>query len=93
MKKYKASTSSWRGEITEVEVERETKDFVIINGRRDGKKTSYCAYFDTYAEAWAYLHGIYDDNIKLAASRMEYEIKMQSDFIAKYPPIKTDSNE
>ena len=50
-KKYKTRWSS----IYEVEIERETESSVWINGSRSAKVTSWERYFDSFAEAKAYL--------------------------------------
>lgn len=49
MKKYKIK--SWSNTIDPVEIESETSQFVVINGRRESKSTSTYQYFDTYEQA------------------------------------------
>ena len=41
--------------ITRVEIERETLDFVWINGSRRGKRTKYDIYLDSWGKAKAIL--------------------------------------
>lgn len=53
MIKYEADTS-WL-KISKVEVERETKNSVWINGRRNAKLSGWKSYFDTFQEAKEYL--------------------------------------
>lgn len=56
MIKYKANSSSWRGEwIESVDVERETDQSVWVNGRRSAKETRYECYFDTWEAAHNHL--------------------------------------
>jgi|GEM_PF-5542877 len=44
------------GQIFEVQIERETPSFYIISGgTKEKKQTYWYAYFDTFAEAKAYL--------------------------------------
>ena len=54
MKKYAARINrrlSCSAEIEEVEVERETKHYVWINGRRNAKQSEWRSYYDTWIDA------------------------------------------
>jgi hypothetical protein len=63
MIKYK--TGSWRDLIVEVEVERETDKFVVIEGRREVKRSPYGGFFDTWEDAYSYIE-------LLARNRIEH---------------------
>lgn len=52
MIKYKALL----GRIEKVEIKRETEQQVVLkNGRKEGKKTNWCNYCDTWNEAYNFL--------------------------------------
>ena len=56
MNKTKYKTGGYGGDLIEVvEVDRETKDSIFINGRRTSKRSSHHAYWDSWEEAYASL--------------------------------------
>lgn len=57
MKKYMTERTTWRvaAKITEVEVERETKTSVWINGNRRNKITEWDIFHDSWDAAHAHL--------------------------------------
>jgi len=74
MKKYKARVSPrWGCEarITEVEAERETKQSIWINGRRNAKVSSWETYFDSWDEAKAAL--IESQSLKIENLRIQVQ--------------------
>lgn len=64
MKKYR--TATWGKLIEAVDVDRETEASVWVNGRRNGKRTEYHSYFDTFAEAKQYLLDIAERSVNSA---------------------------
>jgi hypothetical protein len=81
MKKYKLYFNET---ITEVEVERETEAFVIINGRREGKNVAWCSFHDTYEDA--YQTGINNHMKKIEEHQhnLKYCVDAFNDFMSKY---------
>lgn len=68
MKKYMVELSEFNvyAEIKEVEVERETAEFIFINGmngRRCKKRSSYENYYNTWEEAKAALYKSQGDRV------------------------------
>ena len=61
MEYYKASTLSWRAPIEKIEVERESKDSIWINGRRNAKRAGYENHFKTFEEAKNWLIQVAED--------------------------------
>lgn len=55
MKKYYAAKGMSIYPIALVEIERETRNNVWINGRRRKKKSAGAGYFDTFDEARSFL--------------------------------------
>ena len=69
MKKYRTSTL---GKLIEaVEVERETEASVWVNGQRNGKRTEYHSYFNTFKEAKQYLLDIAERSVNSARLNLE----------------------
>jgi hypothetical protein len=59
MIKYKANYY-WRPEVEKVEVERETDFSVWVKGCPEAKQTRYHVFFDTFAEAKAFLIDVFE---------------------------------
>lgn len=74
----------FRAEIVEVEVERETDKFVVINGRRDSKISDWQSYFDTYEQAFKHQVDSYDSKIENYRILMNEAMAEKSKFIEKY---------
>jgi len=68
-KKY--LTKSFWQEITSVEIEKETKHCVWINGRKQNKHSEYEVFHDSFALAKSYLMGICDKKIRRAQSELD----------------------
>jgi hypothetical protein len=84
MKYYKAKLYSWSPEILEVDVEKETKSSVFIDGRREPKKTNYYAYFKTYNEAFDYFIKLLTNNIANKEKALEEAKNDFENFHDKY---------
>lgn len=72
MLKYK---TRWGG-VEPVEVEGETEKFVIIQGRREAKRSEWSCYFDSFEEAKAHLvasaeNAVTDAEQRLSAANKE----------------------
>ena len=70
MIKYKVS-HYWRPEVEKVEIEKETDSSVWIKGRRGAKETQYHAFFDTFAEAKAFLIDVFEKKAQAVRSQLE----------------------
>jgi len=74
--KYRIAGRFKKAEIDKVEVERETEYFVFVlrNGKevRDGKKTEWAEYYDTWDEAHAALMKDAEQKITNARRSLEY---------------------
>lgn len=70
MIKYEAKPT-WV-EIKKIEVDSETNSFVIINGRRNAKKSDYKSYFNTFEEAKSHILEYWENEIKSARNTLEY---------------------
>jgi hypothetical protein len=88
MKKYKAS--SWGELIAPIEVDGETKDFVVIKGRRSAKMSDSSGYFDTYDQAWEWHSNKIIQKINIARGLLEYEQKQLVAFMQKCPKNETN---
>ncbi len=69
--KYLALKYSYRPTIQAVQVEKETKQSVWIDGRRSAKQTTYENYFDSFDDAKNFLAKLADD--KLISARRQLE--------------------
>ena len=89
MKKYRIS--KWSENAEEVEIEKETKDFVIFkNGRRDKKVTDYSSYFDTEIECYNFVVSVQEREVEKAEESLSYykenlkkAIKLREQFIKR----------
>ena len=68
--KYRAQIYS--RSIKNVEVERETKSSIWINGRRLAKRTKFENYFDTFDAAKNYLVNVASKKLMGARAGLEY---------------------
>lgn len=59
------------GKVTPVEVERESKKCVWINGVRRERESNWRPLFDTEKEAWRYLIAKYEAAVVVAKNRVE----------------------
>jgi hypothetical protein len=70
---------SYLREIQAVEVEGETANFVILpNSRREAKSGGYGSYFDTWDEAYKFLHDRVSNELSCAHSsaiRLQAELE------------------
>ena len=79
MKKYKAGV--WdSAPIIEVEIEKETAHFYIINGTREAKISRYGVYHDSHQDAKAYLINKQIDSI----SSLEKSLIIANEILEKY---------
>jgi hypothetical protein len=76
MTKYKVL--KWEREIRPVEVASETPGFVTLpnRNRREAKLSYYHAYFDTWDEAYKFLHDRVSNELSCAHSRV---IRLQAE--------------
>jgi len=70
MKYYKTKSNWPEAKIYEVEVERESKDSVWINGRRNAKVSTYDCYFPTWDECYMFLLGKGESRLRAAKERL-----------------------
>ena len=70
MEKFRTEGIAW-SKIKPVEIESETTNFVIINGRRSAKMSSYHCFFDTWQEAHDYLMLEAENALNTARRRLE----------------------
>jgi len=68
--KYKAEIYS--RSIKRIEIERETKSSIWINGHRSAKRSKYKNYFDTFDIAKKYLVNLATKKVMNARSSLEY---------------------
>lgn len=80
MKKYRTRLD----EITEMDVERETDAFVVINGRRNAKRGDWENFFDTHAEAVTHLIETQRAKVKSAEWRLAIESAVLAKLEDKY---------
>jgi len=72
----KYRTSSWRPEIEQVEVTRETEQSVFIacksgSDRREAKRSSYTQFHDSWADAHVYLSQRAESNVASCRRMLE----------------------
>lgn len=70
MIKYRAKTQTWGQLIEKINVERETKKCVWIDGRRSNKMSDWYCYFDTFGEAKNYLISEAENKVQAARSKL-----------------------
>lgn len=80
MKKYR---TRWN-EIEIIECERETDAFVVINGRRNAKRSNWENFFDTHAEAVTYLIETQRARVKAAEGKLAIEAALLAKLEDKY---------
>ena len=78
-------------EIKPVEVEKETKNQVIIKGRRCNKITSYTSYFPTWEKAYQHELEKYRKRIRKAESQLRYVLQEHREFVSKHKKVKSDT--
>jgi hypothetical protein len=88
MKKYR--TKSYSDMIESIEVERETKDSVWVNGRRNAKITSYDRYHESFEMARQWLIERHEGDISAARAKI-HRAESALGSIRKMVEIKTES--
>jgi hypothetical protein len=79
MKKYKTGGWDYRKEITEVNIEKETKCFYTIEGVKEAKEAKYHQFHDTYQDAKDYLLEKSKERIEHLRSELEKETERLAD--------------
>ena len=77
MKKYRAN--AWNSSIVEVEVTKETQQFVWPKGRRrSAKESNTCAYKDSYRDAKSWLQAHFKLKLEKAKeATQEYQSMLE----------------
>lgn len=82
---YRTGGARYPGtEIDPVEIERETEEFVYINGRRNAKNSDYGNYFSSWVEAHSYLMARHS----AAVSRHKASVRSAEENLRKVEALK-----
>jgi hypothetical protein len=83
----------YMGRITEVEIDRETESFVVVQGRRESKLSHWRSYHNTREAAIRHLLGGLEREVKAYKSRYEHAMKVLDEKRAQFPLQNVESRQ